>query len=81
MEQSAQTQYRAPSASGQLTMRLAEGAPTQQALESLVKSELARAQKLVEQGVEKKKVYAELIKNGAWTHPFPKGKPRTAAIQ
>ena len=59
--------------------RRLEGEATAQALEALVQSELDNAQQLVAQGIEKKNVYAELIKHGTFTNPFPKGKKSGAA--
>lgn len=59
--------------------RRLQGEATEQSLEALIKSELDNALQLVNQGVEKKNVYAEVIKNGTFTNPFPKGKKSGAA--
>jgi protein-disulfide isomerase len=44
------------------------------ALESLVKSEIARAQQLIAGGAAKKEIYATLIKDGTWKPPLAMAK-------
>jgi protein-disulfide isomerase len=46
--------------------RRVEGPASQQVFTTLIDDEIKRATKLVEQGIPKAQVYAELTKNGAW---------------